>query len=221
MRPTLSLAWSASLALLLACATPGPEERSLVPYERVGTADFSFEAPIGRGWNLRLTEFSATIERRTTSWMHPIETILICVLKHPLAPLRADLSERELAMQFLEAEKAILCESEAEEDVRNVFVQERTRHEKKLYQLTYDIHSRYRSDDPAWGDEVLLRKGEIYAYFPDGPRGSSFFCFEIRITHRAGYPERPETLRLIDRVIDSFWRKEPGGRQEPTNLQSQ
>jgi hypothetical protein len=129
-------------------------------------------------------------------------------------------TESDLATQFLEAEEAILCQSEAEEGIQRLLQEERTYHGKKMYELSYDIESRYRSDDPAWGDEVLLRKGELYAYFPDGARGSYFYCFEIRVTRRPGFGEEAGALRLIDRVLESFQRETPSGPPVPANLQS-
>jgi hypothetical protein len=137
---------------------------------------------------------------------------------HPLAALRPPVPESQLASQFFEAEKAILLETEAEEDVSSMIQQEWRRQGRTMYRLTYDMHSRYRSDDPAWGGDVLHRKGEIYAYYPDGTKGSHFYCFEIRVTRRQDYLGEVGTLRMIDKVLDSFRSEEPA--RAPADLRS-
>jgi hypothetical protein len=220
MRPHLILAGSALLALLLACASPAPNAHSVAAPDRVGAAGFSIDVPPGRSWDFRRTDFSVTLERRGTSWWRAAESVLICVSKHPLAALGLPIPERELAARFFDAEKAILLETEAEEDVSSMVQQEWSRQGRTMYRLIYDIHSRYRSDDPAWGADVLHQKGEIYAYYPDGALGSHFYCFEIRATRRQSYPGEVQTLRMIDRVIDSFRREEPARAPAPANLQS-
>ncbi len=82
--------------------------------------------------------------------------------------------------------------------------QELPRNGRRLFELTYSAQFTRRANAPAGSAGDWVRTAEIYVEFPRGARGPSFFCFEIRETHRLG-AEAPEAiLRLIDSVIDGF-----------------
>jgi hypothetical protein len=194
------------LSTLLACAAqevPPPT----TPEVRMDADGFSILLPQGGRWRVEKTRSSLTFERRESTWIAPSRVLILCVSRHLVPP--GALSERSVAVQFLEAEKAILCEYEPYTILQDVVRQMATLHGKRLHRLSFRAESRRPSEDPVWANHLWLEKAEIDVYFPHGPGSWYFFCFESREIHQVGWVAEPEGGRLLEEMIDSLQVEEP------------
>jgi hypothetical protein len=197
------IAWAFLLGSLLACSG-GNDHASGDRTERIGALGFSMEMPPGRGWQVRKTDTSITLERRDVAGSHTIGSTLIVVQAHSEPFASTMPPESEVASRFLKERSIDFRAREEEGDASYVSTGEITREGKKLYELIYEVLSRRPLDDPAWEDGTWRGQVEIYLYFPRPEGGRRFFSFSIFDTRRARWDVPPDRLRTIDGVIDSF-----------------